>query len=60
VQGETLTCGVNGQQVAQLPVPAELATFSAFALAANILPESTLSDASATFHNLRYEPLSTP
>ena len=56
----TLTCGVNGQQIAQLPVPAEVAAFSAFALAADIFKESTQSEASAIFRSLRYESLGVP
>ncbi len=55
-RGGTLICGVNGQQLAQLPVPAELATFRGFALAADVPIESTLTEATATFRNLRYEP----
>ena len=56
VQDGTLTCGVNGQQVAQMPAPSELATFSAFGLAADIVMESTVMETAATFRNLRYEP----
>ncbi len=57
VRAGTLICGVNGQQIAKLPIPAEVATFSAFALAADVLKESAQPEASATFRNLRYEPL---
>lgn len=57
VRAGMLICGVNGQQIAQLPVPAEVATFAAFALAADVLKESAQPEASATFRNLRYEPL---
>ena len=56
VQGGKLSCTVNGREVTQLPVPAELATFSGFALAANVLTESAQPDASAIFRNLRYDP----
>lgn len=56
VRAGKLNCAVNGQQVAQIPVPAELAGFSAFALAARVLTESGQRDASAIFRNLRYEP----
>ncbi len=56
VRAGTLTCGVNGQQIAQLPVPAEVAAFNAFALAADVLKESAQPEASATFRTLRYEP----
>ena len=53
-----LICGVNGRQVAQLPVPAELAGFRGFALAADVPIESTQMEAMATFRNLRYETFS--
>ena len=56
VQGGKLSCTVNGREVTQLPVPAELATFSGFALAANVLSESAQPEASAIFRNLRYDP----
>ncbi len=57
VRDGKLTCGVNGVEVAQLPVPAELASFKGFALAARVLAESGQPDASAIFRNLRYEPV---
>jgi len=57
VRAGTLSCAVNGFEVAQLPVPAELASFRAFALAARILTDSGQRDASAIFRNLRYEPI---
>lgn len=57
IRTNRLSCVVNGVEVAQLPVPAELAGFSAFALAARILTESADRDASAIFRNLRYEPI---
>ena len=56
VRAGTLICGVNGQQIAQLPVPAEVATFNGFALAANVFNESPQPETSAIFRNLRYEP----
>ena len=59
VQGGKLSCTVNGREVTQLPVPAELAKFSGFALAANVLSESTQPEASAIFRNLRYDPMAT-
>lgn len=55
VRAGKLRCAVNGQEVAQLTVPAELAGFSAFALAARVLTESSQRDASAIFRDLRYE-----
>ncbi len=57
VRAGNLSCAVNGVAVAQLPVPAELASFRAFALAARVLSESSQRDASAIFRNLRYEPI---
>lgn len=55
VRNGTLIAGANGQRMVQMPVPAEVATFSAFALAANVITESLQQDATATFRNLHYE-----
>lgn len=55
VRGKQLACAVNGQRVLALETPAEVATFSAVALAAQIQEGSTLPEISATFSNLRYE-----
>jgi hypothetical protein len=59
VRGGKLSCTVNGREVTQLPVPGELAKFSGFALAADVLAESAQPEASAIFRNLRYDPVTT-
>ncbi|MGI8856159.1 MAG: serine/threonine-protein kinase [Thermomicrobiales bacterium] len=59
VQAGKLSCTVNGREVTQLPVPAELAKFSGFALVANVLSESAQPEASAVFRNLRYDSAAT-
>ena len=52
----TLICGVNGRQVAQMPIPPDLAGFRGVALAADVPALSAGSEVTATFRNLRYEP----
>lgn len=56
VAGALFSCYINGQRVAQLPVPAQVIANSGFALVTKLQTESTQRDGSATFRNLRYEP----
>ncbi|MCA1666447.1 MAG: hypothetical protein LC793_03420 [Thermomicrobia bacterium] len=58
VRAGQFACYVNNQPV-RLPqaVPAEVASFSALAFAANVLKESVEPDARAIFSKFRYEKL---
>jgi serine/threonine-protein kinase len=57
VSGDQLSCYLNRQQMIRIPLPAEVANFSALALAAQVLDDSAQQDISIVFSNLRYEPL---
>jgi hypothetical protein len=57
VRGDQLACYVNRQQMLKIPLPTEVADFSALALAAQVQDTSPQQDISIVFSNLRYEPI---